>query len=668
MRLNYYFSLVICLSLYFSGVSAKENKYLLKANYYYYHYAYFEAIPYFEKIADEVNDPVVYSRLGDCYSIVNNFAKASEAYSKAVNINGCSNTVILRYAQLLMQLSQYDEAQKWLKVYQISNKDDNRAAKLISACATAKSILQSIPQGTATLLAFNTDGSDFAPTLWKSKLVFASDTAIDVKKKTDNWTGKSYYNIYSIQCDNKGQCNNEFNKLVDTKDVNIKYHTGPCTFSADGKQMYFSRSRYNDGFFSKKSVSNKDSVVLLEIMIANEFDTASKKFKNITPFEYNSEDYSSEYPSVSPNGKVLIFSSNMPKGYGGTDLYICKKMMNKWSIPQNVGNIINTEGEEVFPYWADDTTLFFSSDGQGGLGGLDIYKCIWNEKTNAFSSPENIGTPINSSYDDISLALYADGRSTYFSSNRPASKGGDNIYFYKKEKIFLLLNVIDSISKQPLSDVKIALISSKDNRNTMVDNSGQLFIPLYPEMQYAIEISKTEYNTQQISINATTTKEVDTILKKIALFKPPIPDVAIPKLNIQPVTPTSFTKLIGTPIINNVYEIGHFYFAYNSAELNDTAKTVLDSLADYLTINQTMRIQVRAHTDCRGGDAYNLKLSNDRAISVVNYLKGKGISSTRLEYVGLGMRMPKIECPICEQCTEEQHYLNRVLEFKILHL
>ena len=421
---------------YFSPVSAKENKDLTKANYYYAHYAYFEAIPYFEKIADKLNDAVIYSQLANCYAATNNLQKAADTYVKAVNMKGCSNEAMLSYAQLLMEMMQYSDAEKWLKEYQKSNKTERRAANLISGCATAKNIIQSIPQGVATLLAFNTDGNEFAPTLWKGNLVFASDTAIDLKKKTDNWTGKAYYNIYSTPSSGKEQCGNEFNKLTGTKQLNNKYHDGPCTFSADGKQMYFTRSRYNDNLFSRKPVSNGDSIVLLEIMIASDYDTDTKKIKTITPFEYNSKDYSVAHPSVSPNGKVMAFSSTMPKGYGGSDLYICKKIKGNWSKPQNAGSDINTEGEEVFPYWGDDSTLFFSSDGHVGLGGLDIYKCKWNEKANSFSTPENIGTPINSSYDDISLALYPDGRSTYFSSNRPATKGGDNIFFSGKKRFF----------------------------------------------------------------------------------------------------------------------------------------------------------------------------------------------------------------------------------------
>ena len=647
------------------SVVAKENKDLMKANYYYNHWAYHEAIPFYEKIAGQVNDPVVYTQLGDCYKATGSLDKAAVWYDKAVKTKGCNNIVMLRYGQVLMQLMQYSEAEKWLKGYQKSIKTiDKRVTNLVAGCAYAQKMQKEIPSGTTLLENFNTEGSEFAPTLWKGRLIFTSDTVIDLKKKTDKGTGNAYLNIYSVSCDNIGNCGTDIRLVTDAKKLNIKYHNGPCTFSADGKQMYYTRSNFNDNFFSKKSITNKDTVVVQEIMIASGYDDSNKEFQDIIPFEYNNDAYSVAHPSISPNGKYFVFSSNMPKGAGGSDLYICKKTGTKWGRPVSVGNTINTEGEEVFPYWADDNTLYFSSDGHEGLGGLDIYRSHWDEKLNSFSTPVNLGMPINSSYDDISLAMFADGRSTYFSSNRPAAKGGDNIYFYKREQVFLQINITDSLTRQPLTDVKISLSAAKDNRELTVDKNTGLFTRLYPEMQYSIQAGKDSYDPKQLSISTANIKDVDTLILNVALYSKPVVHDTTPP---PPAIP-SFTKVVGIPEVNKVYEIGHFYFAYNSSVLSDTAKLGLDSLAVYLTHNPKMSIEVRAHTDCRGGDAYNMKLSQRRAVSMISYLKEKGIASKRVQAVGLGSRNPAVKCPICEKCTEEQHFLNRVLDFKILHL
>ena len=667
MHLTRYILLLVMLSINFNHVNAKENKDLMKASYYYNHYAFYEAIPYYEKIAGEMNDPQIYARLADCYSVTNNAVKAAEAYAKAVNMKGCSSIVILRYAQLLMQLTKYDSAAIWLNEYLKTNKNDKRAINMIAGCNSAKGKLADIPEGAITLLPFNTGGSEYAPTRWKEKLVFASDTAIDMKKKTDGWSGRSYFNIYSISCDDRGHCNSDMEKLTESKSLNTKFHDGPCTFSGDGKLMYYTRSRCKDNLISKGSIANSDSTVLLEIMIAGDYDSASKKFRTNTPFEFNSKEYSVAHPAVCPNGNLMVFASNKPKGQGGTDLYLCRNVMGNWTKPVNAGNIINTEGEEVFPYWADDSTLFFSSDGHEGLGGLDIYKTTWQNASGTFSSPANIGTPINSSYDDISLCLYADGRSTYFSSNRPAPYGGDNIWFYKKEKIFLQLNITDSITRQPIPGVNLAITSMGAQHDTATDGSGHYFVQIYPEQQYSIKVTKESYPEKTIAFTATTNKDADTIIRNLSLYNPPPPVVKIAD-TVNPVPPASFVKIVGTPEVDKIYEIGHFYFAFNSAELSDSAKIVLDSLAGYLNTRPTMHIQVRSHTDCRGGDVYNMKLSNERALSVVNYLKNRGIKPNRLSYIGLGNREPKIPCPVCEQCNEEQYYYNRVLEFKVLQL
>ncbi|MCD6013317.1 MAG: ompA [Flavipsychrobacter sp.] len=660
--------LFVVLVFFVCNASAKDNKDLIRAQYYYTHCAYNDAIPYYEKVAADVNTSAIYAELGDCYYITNNFSKASESYNKAVNTVGCSAAVTLRYAQLLMQLMQYDEAQKWLMKYQETYKNDKRVANLIAGCNTARQTPDAIPPGAVALLPFNTDGSDFAPALWKGRLVFASDTAIDTKKKKDYWTGRSYYNIYFANCD-KGNCTPELQKLSETKKANIKYHDGPATFSADGKQMYFTRTKYNDNFFAKKTDPGKDSFVLLEVMIASDYDTATKQFKTITPFQHNSDDHSVAHPALSPNGKLLAFTSNMKKGQGGSDIYICKKMGGgSWSKPQNVGNLVNTEGEELFPYWADNETLYFSSDGHEGIGGLDIYKCKWDEKSNTFSAVENVGTPVNSSYDDISLAMFADGKSAYLSSNRPAVKGGDNIYYYRKVKIYFRLNVIDSLTRQPLPEVQMSLSSAKDKKDEVIQ--GDYFTQLYPDASYEVNVSKVEYGRQSLFFNATTSKDIDTIVKEVVLYKP-VPVRVRKKDTIATYLdslPISFEHKFCCPMLHNIYQIGHIYFAYDSHELTDTAKWVLDSLVSYLQKRPAMRIEVRAHTDCRGVEAYNIKLSNERSLSVVKYLVSKGVARKRLEYIGLGYKRAIEDCPDCSKCSEEQYYLHRVLEFKVLQL
>jgi outer membrane protein OmpA-like peptidoglycan-associated protein len=672
--MNRFFVFIYTIILLTSGISlsssARENKDLMRATYYYSHFDFHEAIPYYIKVADQVNDPATYSQLGDCFRLTGNLQEAANWYAKAVKMQSCQSVVSLHYGQVLMQLTQYDEAAKWLKKYQKANRLDKRAAYLIVACQSAAvKAIREVPSGRATLLDLNTDAAEFAPNLWKGNLVFTSDADVHLKKKTDNWTGSSYYSIYSVSCDNPGSCGTQFTP-VSAQNINTKYHDGPCTFSADGNTMYFTRSRSKSGFFSSKSVASKDSIVLLEIMIASDYDSITRQFKKITPFKYNSKDYSVAHATISPNGSMLVFSSNMPGGSGGSDLYLCTKGKdNDWAVPLNLGKLFNTEGEELFPYWADNTTLYFSSDGHEGYGGLDIYRARINGHTHSFSAPENVGTPINSSYDDISLALLADGGSSYFSSNRPAAKRGDNIYFYTRQQVFLKLETRDSLTGQPLASVKVTLDAtpvSPAPYDTITGTNGLLFSQLYTSAEYRISLSKTAYNSKNIVIRTPEITDIDTITEVVNLYKES-EVAAVPK----PVTPAPvrFTEIVGKPELHRTYDIGQVPFNYDKFDILSVARPCLDSLAGFLKKNPTVSIEIHAHTDCREKKAdYNILLSQKRANSVVGYLKKKGISSSRLVPIGLGSSVPRVECPICEKCTEAQHYQNRIMDFMVVKL
>jgi hypothetical protein len=426
----------ICVILFFllplQSLRAKEDMDMIRANYYFTHLSFYKAIPYYERIATERGNSQVYARLGDCYRLTGDMEMAAYWYKRALSMSKFGDVVELRYGQVLMQLMQYDSAAKWLMEYQAGNANDRRVANLIAGCKSAPERWKNAQKGAPALLPFNTDHSEFAPVLWNGNLVFAADTAINVNKKASKWTGNACYNTYAVTCDGAGNCGDEFMTLGTSKSMNIEWHDGPCTFNAAGDTMYFTRTKYNEHFFSKGSVANKDSIVVLEIMVATDYDEGAMKFKSVHPFTFKNKNSSMYHPTIAPSGRFMIFSSTMHGS--GSDLFMCSKARNgKWLKPQSLGPSINTEGEEVFPFLINDSTLCFASDGHEGLGGLDIYISHWDTVTKSFSRPVNAGAPINSSYDDISMAISADGTGGYFSSNRPAEKGSDNIYFYRKE-------------------------------------------------------------------------------------------------------------------------------------------------------------------------------------------------------------------------------------------
>ena len=500
--------LVVCIS---TNVASARNKDLMKATYYYSHNKFHDAIPFFEKIADNENDPEIFGELADCYRYTSKLPMAATYYGKAVRLEGCVDEIKLHYAQVLMEMMQYDSARKYLVDYQARNKNDHRIANMIAGCDSAPARLAAKPKGDVEFLNINTNGSEYAPTYWKNLLVFTADADIDPerdKNKIENYTANR---IYSIPCDKSGIALKSIKKVT-VKGVKGDQHLGPATFSADGKKMYYSVTKFDidNGGAGNSPLALKR--LPLEIMMATDLDSATGEFQTIKPFKYNSKDYSMQHPTVSPDGKVLMFSSDMTGGSGGSDIYISRKGADgDWSKPINAGKVINTEGEEVFPYLADNNTLFFSSDGHEGLGGLDIYMSKWDEKTGTFSTPVNLGTPVNSSYDDISLALFADGRSSYFSSNRPALKAGDNLYFFNREHAYLRLKLFDEVTGNPLNVAIVYLEANGEKRYITVDKFGEFVAPVYLDENYKLVVTKNGYHPNSADIKTATFKAGDTI-------------------------------------------------------------------------------------------------------------------------------------------------------------
>ncbi len=728
-KVSYIFSLILLLIPVYGNA---ENKDLLKADYLYRQFAFHDAIPYYEKVVAESagQHARVYARLGDCYRLTKDPAQAVRWYAMAVQSTDVPEDTKLHYGEMLMMLQQYEEAARMLRQYQAAKPGDRRAANLIRGCEIAAELLQQIPEGKATLLPFNTDGSDFGPALRQNDLVFTTDSVLGIGGKKDNWTGNPFYNIYMVSCNNKGQCGND-PEPVGGK-MNTKYHDGPAAFTAGGNRMFFTRTTQAKQFFSQQPVSDRTGTVRLQIMIAEEYDTAGKKYNKITPFRYNDKDYSTAHPAVSPDGSMLVFSSDMPGGAGQTDLYLSRREGDGWTQPVNLGPTVNTEGAEMFPVFIDNTTLSFSSNGHAGLGGLDVYYTRRDEAAGTWSEPVNAGIPVNSSYDDMSLTLYSGRHDGYFASNRPAAKKGDNIYHFIRQEVYLNLQVLDSVSGRGIGQAAVLLKSDAGQRRETSGGDGRLITRLFPQALYEVAVSKEGYRAATIRLSAQQPdRERDTINAVVRLLpdlniiytavvvdetsRQPVPqplvvmtrdgwgkadsalletgavyeraleagytyhvyavkenyygnEKVIPAKGIKPggapvrINDTIFMKRLS---VGEVYRVDNIYYDFNKADIREDARPALNRLVELLNRYPAMSIQVNAHTDCRGKDAYNLRLSQARAASVIKYLQQHGIDRNRLRSQGFGETNPIHPCRNCDVCTEEQHQMNRRTEFRI---
>lgn len=735
MKIISYAFILMALLLPFTG--SAESKDLLRADYLYRNLAFHDAIPFYEKaIAEEENKSAdVYVRLADCYRLTRQPVPAAEWYGRAVQLQpNLPDEAKRHYGEVLMNLQRYDEAAVYLKQYQAARPGDRRAANLLAACQSASQLKNAIPLGSAKLLDLNTDGSDFGPAIRGAELVFTSDSASGVvSAKKDGWTGNPFYSMYRINCDQEGRCSGAPRPI--TGKLNSKYHDGPAAFSPDGRQFYFTRTTQARQFISQQPVSDNSGTVRLQIMVAGDYDTAAGTYQRIDAFKYNDKNYSTAHPAISPDGQYLVFSSDMPGGLGQTDLYLCKWEAGGWSRPQSLGSMINTEGDEMFPVFLDNERLSFASNGHVGLGGLDVYITKFNRANGSWSEPEHAGTPINSSYDDMSYVTYGGGKYGYFASNRPAAKKGDNIYHFHRQELYLSLQVVDSLRGTPLSQATVHFQNDPGARTEMTGADGRIMTRLYPQPAQQIRVSRPGYQTVSLNLAAPATRgERDTIHMVVKMksdasisynvivlnetTREPIPEPllvmtpigmgkadsirlatgAVLTRSLDPgrtynvyavkdnyygnekVVSTKDVRPGAAPIViwdtifmkrlsvGEIYRVDNIYYDFDKANIREDAKPALNRLLELLQQYPAMRIQVNAHTDCRGKESYNLRLSRERAASVIRYLQQRGIDPKRLQSQGYGETMPVTECSDCDRCSEEIHQSNRRTEFTIIAL
>jgi outer membrane protein OmpA-like peptidoglycan-associated protein/tetratricopeptide (TPR) repeat protein len=349
-------------------------------------------------------------------------------------------------------------------------------------------------------------------------------------------------------------------------------------------------------------------------------------------------------PTISPDGKTLYFVSDRPGGSGEYDIYkSIKNEKNEWSYPVNLGPTINSKGNEKSPFLhPDGKTLYFSSDGWLGLGGFDIFFSRIDEQ-GKWSKPKNIGYPINSTEDEVSFFVSTDGTHAFFASNKLQGKGGWDLYTFelyqeaRPDKVLFIKGTVKSESEAEPVKARIELknLETKKISEIPLDSLTGNYVAVAPfATDYVMTVKKEGYvyETKYIS-------KIDSVFKTPATID----------LQIQPIE------------INKSYRINDIYFGFNKFELSDESKAVIDQLTEFLTENPKIKIQVQGHTDNIGNDADNVKLSENRARSVFDYLVSKGLSKERITYKGFGKSMP-----VASNETEEGRGKNRRTVFVII--
>ncbi len=593
----------------------------------------------FEK---DSTDNYVIKRLADANRNIGNTEEVERWLKKLIDRKVEVPEDIFNYSQALKSNGKYLLAEVWLKEYSELRPEDGRVNIQVSILEYIQFLMRDSIDFKIRDVALNTVGSEMGPAFYKDQVVFSS-TSIGAKTGANyKWNELPYLHMYSAKANDDGDLTSPEPFAPKLKTA---YHDGPVSFDQGKDIIYFTRNNFVKGKISK----SKTDVVNLKIFIGKLEDGEW----NLTgSFQFNSNEYSAGHPSIDKDGSILYFASDMPGGYGKSDLYFSVLSNGQWSKPFNLGPKINTEGNEFFPFISSDGVIYFASDGHGGLGGLDIYFSV--PEMGIFSSIENMGYPINSAKDDFGMAMDSTGVKGYFSSNRIGGKGNDDLYSLKIDHIPVIIRgtVKDRDTKDVLPDAKVTVIDEdgKTIFSSITRTDGQFEFEVSKGQQYIVNVNKEFYSESEKTVATATLRPNDEVFAEIFL------DQKIDEQSNEP-APKSMEEEGGVPL--QVVEIDYINYALDQTEIKPEAAVILDKLIALMKEFPDLEIRVESHTDSRGSDEYNMLLSKKRAKAAFDYLSSKGVDPNRMLYHGYGETKLLNKCANGVICSEEQHEVNR---------
>lgn len=462
-----------------------------------------EAIALYLEVAAKSESPEVKVKLGDAYRRLRDYANAEIWYAKSITSPDVNPIAFYYYGRVLQMNGKCKEAEQAYQQFLRLRPYDARKKQLQRACAYEEELQRKNTNVfTVHLADFNSSGSDLAPTFYKNGLVFASRGSDSTGRRSAD-----YLDLYFVPVQSSGKTATYGSLQRFSNPLNSQYHDGIATFNSDFTEIYFTRSRKN----AMTEQKEKDKLYPLEIMHAqNPNDSAWSALEEL-PF--NSDSYSVAHPALSPDGKRLFFSSDMPGGFGGRDLYFSEKMDGHWGMPVNLGPFINTEGDEVFPYYQGNR-LYFASEGHLGLGGMDIF--FADDLGNGdWGEVENLGAPVNSPFDDYGIVIKPNGQSGYFTSNRPGGAGSDDIYSFSQSQSRIVLEFVDAADKQALSGVAIQQTDGTEVAVKQANN--QAFINLMGGQcaDFSFELKGYTPEKQQICASGEGDKKITILFQRV---------------------------------------------------------------------------------------------------------------------------------------------------------
>lgn len=607
-----------------SGLISAQNKNTKTADKLFERFEYVDAANEYLKIVDENDDDIyVESQLAECYYSVFNTSEAANWYAKIADKKNDAETYY-KYAQMLKAQGKYAEADKQMNKFAALAPKDQRAITFKSNPNYLQDLKNQSKLFDIAPATISSDKSDFGAVMSNTNEVYFS-SARNGSRKNASYNEEPYLDVYKAIYNEDGTLSEP--TLV--SEINTKWHDGPVAISADGNTMYFGSESFNESEF----VKDKEKRLKFGKIYLYKATKSDDKWSNIKPLPFNNEAYSVRNPALSSDGKTLYFSSDMPGGMGGEDIYKVSVDGDTYGTPENLGSNVNTEGDESFPFITEKGVLYFASNAREGFGGYDIFKIDLAKDT----EPINIGQPVNTEKDDFSFAFNTAKKVAFFSSNRA---GVDNIYM--ATPICGVNALVVAKNAKTGAVIEGVMVTALDDKNEIVganttNEQGNARFGLACEKDFNFNATHPGYENAVASLAKSDGEEEQVVEILMDPIKPIITE----------------TEVILNPI----------FFEFNRSNITKQGAAELDRLVDVMNEHPEMIIFAKSHTDNRGNDKYNLRLSERRAKATVQYIISKGIAKERISGQGFGETEPKVDCT---KCTEEEHATNRRSEFMIV--
>ncbi|MDC8003365.1 OmpA family protein [Aureisphaera galaxeae] len=634
---------IILVLLALVGSAYGQEARLAKANKKYADRYYVDAAEIYERVAESgYESGELYKKLGNTHYFNSEYGKALPWYEKLVTLGEVDEHIyLLRYAQTLKNLGHNQKAEQVFNEF--LSKTGNEGT-YNSAQSYLDIIMQNSNRYEIRSAAINTEAIEYGGTLVEDMFIYASnDPKEGVTKRIDGWTDSAFLDLWSATM-NKETGDLEHPKRLKGK-VNKRYHESSPVFTKDGNTMYLTRSNYTPRLASGDKYKENLKIYRTRKNPAGDWD-------NFEDLSINADTYSTAHPMLSPDGNTLYYVSNQAGGFGETDIYrVTINVDGSLGVPRNLGPAVNTKGRESFPFITETYEMYFSSDGHFGLGGYDVFYIDLKSE-----DPQmiNVGRPVNGEYDDFAFKINNETKKGVFSSNRTGGAGMDDIYLFTE--LESIMDATKALISGTITDKKTgdilqgANVMLKDIRNNVVaqmlaDGNGQYEFEYNGTIDHTVSATLTDYDGSDSFVpKGLGSRVVDLQLDRNKVEVQVGTDIG-PLLNLSPI-----------------------YFDFDKDIIKRISEMELAKVVSYMKDNPNISLEVGSHTDSRGSDTYNQRLSEMRAAATVRYIIAQGIDSNRISSKGYGESRLLNACSNGVDCSEDDHSINRRSEFVIVKI